>query len=334
MNSSYNVATLNAPKVTVREETAEAPFATLCEIEGVVDEETAREVADVKLYDMYLPNFAVRISEGFYKRDMMLINSGGVGLDHMGSCLFLEGGVKTYARDTNVKIETPEGTQNFKYDPQNEFRHWLPRNERFRLAQFSVKPDYFLQVLPENEAWAEKLKSRVLRKERILGEQAPAICFAQSQALELILNCPVTGKLGQTMIETAIVQIMLLNLHSLFQNEPTPASTLTAKDLQTARAVKEYIDDTFLLDHTLNDLTRHFATNSNKLMSLFKRAFNKSIFEHIGDLKMKHAYELLTKEDRTVSEVSRLVGYKNANHFSTAFKKRYGMSPAKAGRIV
>jgi AraC-like DNA-binding protein len=316
MNSSYNVATLNAPKVTVREETAEAPFATLCEIEGVVDEETAREVADVKLYDMYLPNFAVRISEGFYKRDMMLINSGGVGLDHMGRCLFLEGGVKTYARDTNVKIETPEGTQNFKYDPQNEFRHWLPRNERFRLAQFSVKPDYFLQVLPENEAWAEKLKSRVLRKERILGEQAPAICFAQSQALELILNCPVTGKLGQTMIETAIVQIMLLNLHSLFQNERTPASTLTAKDLQTARAVKEYIDDTFLL------------------VSLFKRAFNKSIFEHIGDLKMKHAYELLTKEDRTVSEVSRLVGYKNANHFSTAFKKRYGMSPAKAGRIV
>jgi AraC-like DNA-binding protein len=329
MNRTYNVATLNAPKVTVREETDEAPFAKLCEIEGVVDPDTAREVADVKLRDMYLPNFAMRISEGFYQRDMMLINSGGVGLDHMGSCLFLEGGVKTYAKNTNFRIETPEGTQNFKYDPQNEFLHWLPKNSRFRLAQFSVKPVYFLQVLPENETWADRLKERVLRNERILGERTPAICLAQQQALELILNCPITGKLGETMIETAIVQIMLLNLHSLFQTEQPSAPGITSKDLQTAHAVKEYVDSTYLLDHTLNDLTRHFGTNSNKLMSLFKRVFNKSIFEHIGDLKMQYAHDLLAKEDRRVSEVSRLVGYKNANHFSTAFKKKFGMSPAK-----
>lgn len=330
MNRSYNVATLDAPRVTLRKETNDVPFATLCEMEGFIDPDTTREVADVKIHDLYLPNFAMRISDGFYKRDMMLVNSGGVGLDHMGSCLFLAGGVRTYAKSTNVKIETRAGTQNFKYDPQNEFRHWLPKNERFRLAQFSVMPDYFLQVLPENEAWADRLKERVLRGERILGENAPAICRAQSQALELILNCPITGKLAETMIEAAIVQIMLLNLHSLFQSEdPTPAG-LTEKDYNTAKAVKEYIESTFLLDHTLNDLTRHFGTNSNKLMSLFRRVFNKSIFEHIGDLKMQHAHDLLSKEDRTVADVARLVGYKNANHFSTAFKKRFGISPVQA----
>jgi AraC-like DNA-binding protein len=240
--------------------------------------------------------------------------------------------VKTHLRTGDDTFEAPMGTQSFKYDPQNEYRHWLPANVPFRIAHFSVSPGHFLDLLPENESWADKLKTRVLRKERILGQRTPAISLAQAQALQLILNCPLTGKLGQTMIETAIVQIMLLNVASLFQSEQQETTTITQKDRSTALAVKEYIEGTYLLDHTLNDLTKHFATNTNKLMSLFRKAFGKSIFEYIGDLKMKYAHDLLSKEDRTVGEVARTVGYKNPNHFSAAFKKRFGISPAKVSR--
>lgn len=323
---------LNAPKVCLQEETDSRPFAVLAEVSGVVDEDTKKDLAEVKLFDMYLPNFSMRISEGKIKQDVMMVNSGAVGIEYMGSCLFLEGSVKTHLRVGDNTYEAPMGTQNFKYDPQNEYRHWLPANVPFRIAHFSVLPDHFLGLLPENEAWADKLKDRVLRKERILGERTPAISLAQAQALQLILNCPLSGKLGQTMIETAIMQIMLLNLHSLFQTEPDETPSLSQKDRNTANAVKEYIESTYLLDHTLSDLTRHFATNSNKLMSIFKKVFSKSIFEYIGDLKMKYAHDLLANEDKTVSEVSRIVGYKNANHFSAAFKRRFGISPAKVVR--
>ncbi|HZY81067.1 MAG TPA: AraC family transcriptional regulator [Cyclobacteriaceae bacterium] len=329
MNRSYNYVALEAPKVTLQKETKDKPFAELCEMTGLIPEEARKDLANVKIYDMYLPNFSMRLSEGSYKYDMMMVNSGGVGSEYMGSCLFLEGGVKTYLRGTDTTMETPEGAQNFKYDPQNEFRHKLPKNRQFRLVQFSVMPGFLLNLLPEEETWADKLKNRILRNERILGDRTPAIVRAQTQALQLILNCPLSGKLGQTMIETAIVQIMLLNLHSLFQKEQSQTSSISSKDVKTAKAVKEYIDSTYLADHSLNDLTRHFGTNSNKLMSLFKTVFNKSIFEHIGELKMEHAHDLLVKEDRTVTEVARLVGYKNANHFSTAFKKRFGISPTK-----
>lgn len=330
MNRSYNHVAINAPKVCLQQESEQKPFAILSELPSVLDEDLKKEVADLKLFDMYLPNFSMRLSEGKYKHDVMMVNSGGVGLEYMGSCLFLEGGVKTtYLGSTVPCMEAPVGTQNFKYDPQNEYRHWLAANQPFKIAHFSVSPDYFLDILPENEAWADKLKGRILRKERVLGERTPAICFAQSQALQLILNCPLTGKLGQTMIETAMIQIMLLNLHSLFQNEQEATPSVSQKDRNTANAVKEYIENSYLVDHTLNDLTKHFAVNSNKLMSLFRKVFGKSIFEYIGDLKMKYAHDLLLKEDRTVAEVSRLVGYKNPNHFSAAFKKRFGISPAK-----
>ena len=63
-------------------------------------------------------------------------------------------------------------------------------------------------------------------------------------------------------------------------------------------------------------------------MSLFKKVFGTSIFEFIGELRMDHAMELLRDHGLLVTEVARTVGYKNPNHFSCAFKRKYGISPS------
>ncbi|MEJ0054176.1 MAG: AraC family transcriptional regulator [Bacteroidota bacterium] len=44
---------------------------------------------------------------------------------------------------------------------------------------------------------------------------------------------------------------------------------------------------------------------------------------------MEHAWHLLKNENWRVVEVAREVGYKNPNHFSTAFKRKYGISPSQ-----
>jgi AraC family transcriptional activator of pyochelin receptor len=40
-----------------------------------------------------------------------------------------------------------------------------------------------------------------------------------------------------------------------------------------------------------------------------------------------HARMLLLEEKMLVSEVAGTIGYKNANHFSTAFKRKFGITP-------
>ena len=63
---------------------------------------------------------------------------------------------------------------------------------------------FLRQFLPEDEPWAEKLKARIERKERIVGDHFAAIEPAQEQALKNIFNTPLKGKLGYMMIETSI----------------------------------------------------------------------------------------------------------------------------------
>jgi AraC family transcriptional activator of pyochelin receptor len=83
-----------------------------------------------------------------------------------------------------------------------------------------------------------------------------------------------------------------------------------------------------LEDHCLSTLAKQFGTNTNKLMTLFKKVFGKSIFEFIGEQRMDHAMSLLRDGGYMVVEVARTIGYKNPNHFSSAFKRRFGINPS------
>ena len=64
-------------------------------------------------------------------------------------------------------------------------------------------------------------------------------------------------------------------------------------------------------------------------MSQFKKVHGNSIFEYIIALRMEHARQLLLEKNLMVTEVARTLGYKNPNHFSAAFKKKFGVCPTQ-----
>jgi AraC-like DNA-binding protein len=47
---------------------------------------------------------------------------------------------------------------------------------------------------------------------------------------------------------------------------------------------------------------------------------------------MDTAYTLL-QDDKSVSEVAELIGYKNPHHFTAAFKKRFGFLPSQVNKM-
>jgi AraC-like DNA-binding protein len=292
-------------------------------------ESMEKGVAEVKSHDMYLPNFSLRSFEGRFKNDIVFYNEQGRGVDLLGSCIFFKGSVTSFLPGREIISRSFNDSQNFKFDPDNEFRHSCPKDTDVNFVHISFKASSLDQFLPENEEWAESLRTRVYNRERILGKQFAALNFAQKQALRNIFDCPLDGKLGYLMIETSIIQVILVQLHFLFSNDLAFQKTEVKKrDADLINELKDYLSATFLEDHSMVSLSQHFGTNTNKLMTLFKKMFGKSIFEYLGELRMEHARELLLDEAMLVTEVARTVGYKNPNHFSAAFKKHYGISPS------
>ena len=54
-----------------------------------------------------------------------------------------------------------------------------------------------------------------------------------------------------------------------------------------------------------------------------------SVSDFIRNLRLRQAADLLKKETLSVSQIAYAVGFTNQPHFSTMFKKLYGMTPTE-----
>lgn len=98
----------------------------------------------------------------------------------------------------------------------------------------------------------------------------------------------------------------------------------TAKTLMPA--ILEYLIHNYQ-SITLERLAMHFHYESTYLSKLIKSATGKSYSAIITDLKIQEACSLLTTTSKTIEEISEIVGYNSADHFTYTFKKVTGSAP-------
>ena len=337
-NNQIPQITLNCPNIPVLSPSSkgEVPFGVF--LESPVDERNVLEpeVATIRSQDMYLPNFSIREFEANFKHEVVFKNLDAEGIHLLGSCLFLEANMRSFlagGSTADISFRQPAAitsshrSQNFKYDPHNEYVHSVASGSRIHYLHVSYDSGHFSRLLPENESWADWLKNKISKKERIIGDRSRPLSLAQLRAIQTILDCPLSGKLGEMMLETAITQVILFQLYYLFNEQGPGPIPINNRYGDLAFELKDYLSQSYLEDHSINSLAKQFGVNTNQLMASFKRQFGKSIFEYISDLRMEYAAHLLQDKHMRVAEVARTLGYKNPNHFSTAFKRVFGVVP-------
>jgi AraC-like DNA-binding protein len=335
MSSLHNYIAVNNPDIPLLrpEANADSRMGVLTDVSGLMapsfDPTDLPSGYEARLHDIYLPNATVRTYRGKFAYNVRLVTESGGNDEQVGSCLFLDGKMTTVLDGKSHGVGISKGQQNFKYDPNREFSHWGDADTAYHIVHFSIDPKYFISFLPQDEAWADNLMNRILKRERIIGDNPAYISLQQHKAIQNLFDCPMKGKMAQILMETSVIQIVLWQLHALFRDsESTRTARIPLRDRDVALSLQEYLNATFLEDHSLVSLARHFGVNSNKLMFLFRNVFGMSIFEYISDLKMEYAMRLIREDRKFVTEAARTLGYKNPHHFSAAFKKKFGICPS------
>ncbi|MBQ2940685.1 MAG: metalloregulator ArsR/SmtB family transcription factor [Clostridia bacterium] len=97
---------------------------------------------------------------------------------------------------------------------------------------------------------------------------------------------------------------------------------------------EEIIEDVhgYLLSHldkriSIDSLSRIFLINKTTLKEAFKRVYGTSLASHINVHRMEKAASMLDVSDKSISEISRSVGFASQSRFSEAFRKHFGVSP-------
>ncbi len=138
-------------------------------------------------------------------------------------------------------------------------------------------------------------------------------------------NAPYSGQLKKLYIESKIQELMVMQIGTFTQEGTT--TSLKARDKELIREIKQYIEDNPASTKSISDLARMVGINQNKLKRGFKELFNNTVFGFITDIRMEKAKHLLLEKELFINEVADLVGYKYPQHFTAAFKRKYGFLP-------
>ncbi|WP_120241166.1 helix-turn-helix domain-containing protein [Marinifilum flexuosum] len=137
--------------------------------------------------------------------------------------------------------------------------------------------------------------------------------FAKPQPDDLYLEAKILELLSLQIQSFTCENFAALNLKACDRDKIREAEFLLTKDLNQA--------------YTIEQLSREVGLNTKKLKMGFKKIFGNTIHVHLLERKMKRACHLLLKSDLNIAEVGLECGYDNASHFSTAFKKQFGVRP-------
>lgn len=155
---------------------------------------------------------------------------------------------------------------------------------------------------------------------------------AAMRAVVDVISTKYLGRMRHTYVKAKAYELLceviwLLTHESELANSDLRLSWRDKRQLDKAR---EIIQKDCVHAPPIAALSRQLGLNQRKLKMGFKQLFGTPIFQYTQNLRLEKALQLLHTGEYSVREIADAVGYSYAKNFTTAFKKRYGMSPKVA----
>lgn len=219
---------------------------------------------------------------------------------------------------------------NMLYVPSFEGTGQFPPNEHCQFFEIHFATKRFLELASNSSPLLMRFAEKVASKQA--AELAPdnlLYTFAMQSCINDIMECKFAGGLKLLFLESKCIELLTLQAQAFEEADRKTENGISRQDKDRIYHAREY-----LLQHSnnppsLTELAKVAGINEFKLKRGFKEIFNSTVFNYLNDHRMEQAKDLLHQRDKSISEISYELGYSSIHHFSTAFKKKYGIPPSK-----
>ena len=245
-------------------------------------------------------------------------------VDAIHHCMLFDGAVNTVFSEKNSAAPLTAKSFHAVYLPSQEYI--LDIDSIMSNVHVEITRDCYLSFLSDSEKWSAELKKKLFENE-VYNPGELKLSMEMVQTIHSIFNSPLSGSLKKLLIEAKVHELIALQLYQLFQ--PKDQKKSAKGNVELFHAVKEYLDQSFLESLSLGGISKHFGINDFTLKKGFKENFNKTVFDYVLERRLEYGMNLLRNTDQAIQQISSVVGYKYPNHFSAAFKKRFGVNPTE-----
>lgn len=132
------------------------------------------------------------------------------------------------------------------------------------------------------------------------------------------------------LLQSAILAYLHWHLCALQDNKT--CQSISYREKKQLHAAKDFLLNDLSAAPTIAELARAVGLNQCKLKKGFKSLFGTSIYALFQEQRMNRAMQLL--KNNNVTETAMVLGYSNVSHFSSAFRKQFGVLPKEARRDI
>lgn len=202
-------------------------------------------------------------------------------------------------------------------------------NKSQRIETFGVNftAESFIEIAQNGNDPLKRFTDKVLNKENsILSNNWRTNNFKIQQVITEILNCSYEKELKDLFLLSKSIELLVLQA-DLYDKQKNTLFIKSQKDRKKLIEAKELLTSRIDNPPTIVQLSKLTGVNEYKLKKGFKELFGTTIFGYIHKNRMSLAKKLLLGTDKSAKEIAYETGYNSPQHFSTAFKKEFGVSP-------
>ena len=232
------------------------------------------------------------------------------------------------AADIDPDYEEIKGHHYLYHLPnQTEIEEWP--TDSIQVVYICADPSYFSPFDMGKAAVSPSLQKllegdRTQRFYQSLGQITPTI----KQLLQQILHCPYTGLMQQIYLESKALELFAAQF-ALWTDlsTSTPPISLCPQDIEQVHQARDILIQQATHPPSLTDLARQVGLNDRKLNRGFRQLFGTTVFGYLQDHRLHQAKVLLSNSSLTVAGVAGAIGYRSPEAFSTAFRRKFAVSP-------
>ena len=149
-----------------------------------------------------------------------------------------------------------------------------------------------------------------------------------------IANClpsHLNGNMRSLFATSAIIQY-LLEANLYISNSNDFVSNLGKIDFDVTTLYAELLCVTENAP-TIEELSKKYNVSASKLNQSFIKKYDQSIFSFLTNQRLDQAHQALVSSDIAMKVLAHKIGYSHVNHFITAFKKKFGVTPGSLRKI-
>ncbi|MBU3027890.1 helix-turn-helix domain-containing protein [Zobellia galactanivorans] len=152
--------------------------------------------------------------------------------------------------------------------------------------------------------------------------------------LKVLESHQIKGPADRLFLKAKVLELLAEQFNNYTRFRSLPETPRVGESLKKVYAVKQHLENNLHKNFSVQELCKIFGLNGQSLKADFKRIFGASVTVYVQAKKMEKAQMLLDNTELMVYEVAEEVGYKNATHFSAAFKRHFGKTPKQYKNVV